>query len=649
MTSTEWDSRRHTLQVAKGNGLVTANIVAVSAEDRQGRSGRVETARVGLFEVGADSSRQAAVRIVASPSVAEGSVVVSTDLVDELRLGAIDEHGWRMSAMACDPAARIVLEPLTENRLDEVCQQLRTAKDIVGQQVHLGGGDSWVFADGESFRVRQVFDRSGRERTDRCYIDAETEMDVFLAGNRNGVDIVILADCSGSMSWDDIEDRADVVRLGSRRRSAYISRMDALKRSLMDMVEIRRHVTGRVARIALVKFTTTSMCVFPRSGSMAEIQGPDDERTLRDFQGAIGLLRPETAATDIGQALHFASDLLHRHGVPGNDRLIVLVSDGADWKEKGEETAGEAVVAIADPVSLMEELHEFLSINLHAVGIGDRDTFMRWWQTNRPPGERDPHISVIPNHALLRELVRVGGGDPSRTGGVDVLHSYFADLGTGVAHHVGKPSGPGGARLQSTIDTLHPAGRRVDREVRRRLGDLSEELLDLRTQLNDLSRRCGESDLFGHVHHGKLLDLGRPLHGARDFTSWIMDCHQAFGETLDRRLKGEQPKEPKDRYRIDGVYEKIRDWRMDAVRRFRNSDGHAFIESHDAELLGAVCLKLTGRKVLADDDAESWTKLQVGLLAGVVEVLREVKIVLENAPLSPRAEQYADAFSIEGY
>ncbi|MET9025595.1 vWA domain-containing protein [Nocardia sp. NPDC004168] len=649
MTSTVWDSRRHTLRVARGDGLVTGNIVAVGAGDRDDVGGRGENARVGVLEVGADASRQAAVRIVASASVDEGCVVVSTELVDELRLEVLDEHGWRLSATACEPAARIVLEPLTENRLDDVSRQLRNAKDIVGQQIHLGSGDAWVFADGESFRVRQVFDRSGRERTDLCYIDPETELDVFLAGNRNGVDIVILADCSGSMSWDDIEDHADVVRLGLRRRSNYISRMDALKRSLMDMVEIRRHVTGRVARIALVKFTTTSMCVFPRSGSMAEIQGPDDERTLREFQGAIGLLRPENAATDIGQALHFASDLLHRHGVPGNDRLIVLVSDGADWKQQGEETAGEAVVAIADPVSLMEELHEFLNINLHAVGIGDRDTFMRWWQTNRPAGHQDPHISVIPNHTLLRELVQVGGGDPSRTGGVDVLHGYFADLGTGVAHHVGKPSDPGGARLQSTIDTLHPAGRRIDSEMSGKLASLSEESLDLRTQLNDLSRRCGESDLFGHVHHNKLLHLGRPLHGARDFTSWIMDCHHAFGETLDRRLKGEQPKEPKDRYGIDGVYDKIRDWRMDAVRRFRNADGHAFVEGRDAELLGAVCLKLTGRKVLADDDAESWTRLQVGLLAGVIEVLRNVKTVLENAPLSARAEQYAEVFSVEGY
>lgn len=649
MTSTVWDNRRHTLQVAKGDGLVGANIVAVRSVDGHGTAGGTDIARIGVFEVGAGSSRQATVRIVVSPSVAEGSVVVSTELVDQLRLEVIDEHGWRLSTLACEPAARIVLEPLTENRLDDVCRQLRNAKDLVGQQVHLGGGDPWVSADGESFRVRQVFDRSGRERTDLCYIDTETELDVFLAGNRNGVDIVILADCSGSMGWSDIAYQAEVVGFGSQRRSNFISRMEALKRSLLDMVEIRRHVTGRVSRIALVKFTTTSMCVFPRSGSMAEIQGPDDERTLRDFQGAISLLRPENAATDIGQALHFASDLLHRHGVPGNDRLIVLVSDGADWHEQGEESAGEAVVAVTDPVSLMEELHEFLSINLHAVGIGERDTFMRWWRTNRPPGEGNPQEWLIPNHTLLRELVRVGGGDPSRTGGVDVLHGYFADLGTGVAHHVGKPPGPRGGRLQSTIDILHPAGLRVDREARRRLEQLSEELLELRIHLNDLSRRCGADELFGRLHKDRLLGLGRPLHGAHDFTAWIIHCHQAFDEALDKRLKGKLPERPEDRYPIDGVREAIRDWRMDAVRRFRNNDGHASITSQDAEILGGICLRLTGRKVLANDDAESWTKLQVGLLAGVAEVLRNVKTVLENAPLSPKAEQFAAAFSSEGY
>ena len=97
-------------------------------------------------------------------------------------------------------------------------------------------------------------------------IAADTRLGFIAPGNRTGVDIVILADCSGSMSWNDIERRGDFQLGGSRAR--YITRMQALKSALEEMIDIRAHTAGRVSRIALVKFTSEARPVFPANGGI---------------------------------------------------------------------------------------------------------------------------------------------------------------------------------------------------------------------------------------------------------------------------------------------------------------------------------------------------------------------------------------------
>jgi Mg-chelatase subunit ChlD len=95
-----------------------------------------------------------------------------------------------------------------------------------------------------------------------------------------------------------------------------------------------------------VRFTTDCAVRFPKGGGMAELNA--GAPVVREFREAVALLTPEEAGTDIGQALHYAAQLLHTHVRPGNDRLVVLVSDGATWKPKGEEAYGEVVQAVND-------------------------------------------------------------------------------------------------------------------------------------------------------------------------------------------------------------------------------------------------------------------------------------------------------------
>ena len=251
--------------------------------------------------------------------------------------------------------------------------------------------------------------------------------------------MVILADCSGSMSLDDVTDTGDVTPtkkwFGGVPTRRTQTRMKSLQQALMELLEMRLNMEGRVSRIALVGFTRECKVRFPRDReSMTEIDGSSPEQVKLDFRDAIGLLRTEEAGTDIGQALHFAAELLHRHGRPGNDRLVVLISDGATWVPKDDDATGEVVSGVDDPVSLMSHLHEQMHIHLHAIGVSKEDIFWPWFRDKY--SGREPHISMIPNHQLLDQLIDVGGGDPSRTGDTDVLAEYFSGLGRGVTRQI---------------------------------------------------------------------------------------------------------------------------------------------------------------------------------------------------------------------
>src|SRR6185312_14286284 len=102
---------------------------------------------------------------------------------------------------------------------------------------------------------------------------------------------------------------------------------------------------------------------------------------------------------------------------------------------KTAESTGELVFAADDPVSLTAHLHRRRRIRLHAIGISNNELYEAWLRR----GYRD-NPGLRPDHPLLERLVEVGGGDPTRIGGIDVLEQYFSGLGAGLTRHVGAPA-----------------------------------------------------------------------------------------------------------------------------------------------------------------------------------------------------------------
>ncbi|WP_432838529.1 vWA domain-containing protein [Dactylosporangium sp. CA-092794] len=214
----------------------------------------------------------------------------------------------------------------------------------------------------------------------------------------------------------------------------HLTRQAALQQALFDLLRVRLQVAGRISRIALLGFTTETTAQFPPRGGMAQLDASSPPEVIEQFRSGVATLQAD-GGTDIPNALHAAADLLHRHGHPKNERLIVLVSDGANWQPAGERGTGDLRRGTEEPVSLMAHLYRNMNIRLHAIGISTREMFHRCY-----PDVHDP--SVVPNHDLLTELLQVGGGDPTRIGGRDVLMEYFSGVGTGVVHRVTTPLMP---------------------------------------------------------------------------------------------------------------------------------------------------------------------------------------------------------------
>jgi hypothetical protein len=211
---------------------------------------------------------------------------------------------------------------------------------------------------------------------------------------------------------------------------------------------------------------------------MEQLDATSPEQLVTEYRHAVALLAPD-GTTDIGNALHEAANLLYRHGRPGNDKLVVLVSDGATWVPSGDSGTGEVVETVKEPVSLMAHLHRDLGIRLHAIGISTPELY-------RLAGGDMTKPQLVPDHGLLEELVKVGGGDPTTVGGLDVLADYFAGLGGGILHRVRdrltEPARPGPLldHTRAALDLLRPAGA----------ADFNQRREELKGRIAELAGKC---------------------------------------------------------------------------------------------------------------------------------------------------------------
>lgn len=562
-------SQHHRLRTVPAGGPLHGQHVGVApAVLPPGAPGQGLPALLGLTVAG--ESVRLAVRLVALADVPEGVLAVNSELAGELDLAdRSPEPAWRLDVVPVVPAARIRLETPTEAPVEAAVRAL-TEGGLPGRLLWLppgDGADLWLEVGGLPYRVQQL--EAGADRGVIAEIGPATEAELFAPSTRTGVDIVVLADCSGSMGVDDIPVAAEggggLLRglFGRPARPAARQRDAALRDALQYLLDMRLRISGRVSRLALVAFTHTTRQIFPRGGGMAEL----DSATLAaadEFRIAVSLLRPENAGTDIGNALHEAANLLYRYGKPGNEKLIVLVSDGAHWAPRGDRGLGEVVYAAQEPVSLMEHLHRNTGLRLHALGISTPQLYRQWLRQGNQDGP-----GLEPDHGLLEQLVRVGGGGAATVGGFDVLAEYFSGLGAGVSRQVPLRAAPtaDAALPPGTLAALRVVQAEQDRARQpgapdaAALDGLADRLLDAAGLCNREARRACGAGLFTAEHVRTAVTRSvRAGAGRADGHAFVRDVAAAFRPrrpaALPARLAGS----------LDAVEGVLRDLREPAAR-----------------------------------------------------------------------------------
>ena len=580
--------------------------------------------------------RRGAVRLVAYDEVPANTVVMTAALAG--RAGLAESGGWRIDAWPTATLTSLTLEATTEERADLLQKAVHDDTTLVGQCLWSGEDTgATVLELGErEFRVAARDENPGQLML--WEVGPNTAVDLFLPGARTGLDVVVLADCSGSMQVDDLPVDREQVRW--RGAPSYRTRLDALKEALGRMLDARLRVSGRESRIALVRFADESQQCYPVGGGMAALDSTSPPSDIEEFRGAVQRL-DAGGSTHIALALVRAAEILSRWGKPDNDRLVVLVSDGRPWVPSKADATGEVVADLDDPVSCVSSLRSSHRILLHAVGISNNDLFEAWLRrTGHPPNQL-----LRPDHPLLEKLVEVGGGDPTRIGGIDVLERYFSDLGSGLTRRIGRPAAPQGRpRLSEQVQRLLATSAQGQQDECR---EAVERLRISVPMINDYARRLAGSrlgdwlpfdrtDRMQEIFDNGLLEL--PVRGEPDFGFVLRDLHQIAVE----RGPGRQHVTSRPEILAE-IYECFSDiaGQIKALHAFVNQDRTSG-SPHDQRVVesGVRVLRRHVNDVRIDPgDAPRWSVLRHRLVVGLADAaeaaLTRAEAVGRTMPTAP--------------
>jgi hypothetical protein len=471
-----------------------------------------------------------------------------------------------------------------------------------------------------------------------------TSVELFVPAARVGLDVVVLADCSGSMEVDDLP--VEGIRWGT---NSFRTRLEALKEALLHMLQARLRVAGRESRIALIRFTSQTEQRFPSGDGMVPLDATSPPELIAEFERAISYLNVG-GGTDIAGALLRAAEVLDRHGKPENDRLVVLVSDGRPWVPKTAESTGELVFAADDPVSLTAHLHDRRRIRLHAIGISNNELYEAWLRRGKPdnPGLR-------PDHPLLEKLVEVGGGDPTRIGGIDVLEQYFRGLGAGLTRHIGTPAAPGAPpRLSGTTLDLarqHP-GDQVVTKLQSAVACLKKSTLVLNEYARRIAgRELGDSIPFKISDKVSLIyeqgELLLPARSRYEFEIVLPRLHHVIVEDGPGRKRAQGAEPPAILVPIFECFRPLVN-RLNPLRHefVHDKSSNSGRDQRDVELAVKAMRHYVQADYLDPNDAARWAKFRLGLVEDAVDAVEKALELARQAAERPDAPEPEESPSV---
>lgn len=426
------------LQLVPRNDMVLREEIFISSQDAQGaglRSGE-QYCIFGVQPLApGPKDEEFAARIIVSADVTPGTVQINQHFMADIGFQQNDERFWFVqSAPAILPIQSVVIEhPLDQGFVDREikdlqikrndffvkrCMLVEPGKDIKDLTLRMLGRASFYFRD------IQPIPTNLREKSILVFNES-TQITLFIPHRKSGVDIVVIVDGSGSMGIEDFI-------YGGRRRA----RLEGVKIALDLLFQVKLVSGSRVASIASIVFGKNAKMLYPFEAEMKKIVDESQIVSIREsikHVNDVGLSKigVDRKGTVISNALIMASDLLDMYAQENNEKMIVLLSDGADWQEDSKDKGiGEVVVTRNDPAVLADSMHLDSNIRIHTIAISDEATFLRYY-----PDEQGK-VGSTPNTRLLRRIAESTDGMFLESPSADLLARIFEELGVGAMYPI---------------------------------------------------------------------------------------------------------------------------------------------------------------------------------------------------------------------
>lgn len=370
--------------------------------------------------------------------VRSGSLRINQQFGESIGLLSHSKRSWSVcKARDIVPLEKIVFELRVERaKVDEEIRELRGHyQDIFLHRLLLREGHASL--RDLSFRVHGLgyFNiHAIQPPLDKCspetllLLDDKTTVQLLVPHHKSAVDMVILVDVSGSMTIEDYVGEDGLPH----------SRLDGVKLALETLID-RRLLSGgsRVSRLAILAFGFTTAMLYPPRPVMEELTNVEQIEQVRVTlqqnlsNDGLRVLKVRRNPTNIAAVLSAAADVLRRSFLEETEKVLVLLSDGADWDEKTDPGAeGEIESATEDPVALADSLHTDSEIRIHTVGISNEKAYRLY----RKKATHETTRGLTPNIPLLRDIAASAEGIFFESPDAKSLNRLFDELGRGAIY-----------------------------------------------------------------------------------------------------------------------------------------------------------------------------------------------------------------------
>jgi Mg-chelatase subunit ChlD len=374
------------------------------------------------------SARQEAVRIRIEKHGAfqEKTLRLNSLFFDELKLSPGQE--WELLRVSDSQLIKeITIEPIPVNSFakNELAQMSRSGfngRCLLIEPGNTGQDILLRMGRGRFFKVRELRPTPDLRSQTILQIEPTTHLDVYLPGVEHGRDLVLIVDASKSMKLKDYEET----------EGHLVTRIEAAKRVVELLLDWYFVTSSPRSRLGMVAFGNDARIAYPEApGGLAPISKTQAKTLCREIPGLPK--RIDNTGSNLIEALKSTESLLENTVNQNNNRLLILISDGAYWG--GQDLAGMRYVAQnsaenASVATFISKFYERRRIGIHTIAIGTEEEIRKFEpkyyrdDLSRPEDKR----VQIPNPKVLKQISELTNGRFTTIDDIDSFRDLFEGL-----------------------------------------------------------------------------------------------------------------------------------------------------------------------------------------------------------------------------